>query len=130
MNAVVAHATCSKIWNHPDLLYRTAVQGSFQVFIKPEIIHHSGDDSDARELDEEFDHFEAGFVKPRGKPKNKKVLKASVDWALKSGIREDYTPGHPEAGFKVPLLLNILRKSALKGEKLICFSQRKRLRNI
>ena len=84
-----------------------------------------GDDSDARELDEEFDHLEAGFIKPRGKPKNKKVLKASVEWALKSGIREDYTPGHPEAGFKVPLLLNILRKSALKGEKLICFSQRR-----
>ncbi|CBY41469.1 unnamed protein product, partial [Oikopleura dioica] len=54
MNAVVAHATCSKIWNHPDLLYRTAVQ---------------------------------------------------VEWALKSGIREDYTPGHPEAG-KINLLFS------------------------
>ena len=89
-----------------------------------------GDDSDARELDDEFDHFDAGFIKPKGKPKNKKELKASVEWARKSGIREDYSPGHPEAGFKVPLLLNILRKSALKGEKLICFSQRKGLGNI
>ena len=33
MNAVVAYATCAKIWNHPDLLYHAATRGN-RDFIK------------------------------------------------------------------------------------------------
>ena len=36
---------------------------------------------------------------------------------------ENYVPGDPYAGYKLPILLSILKQAAALGEKLICFSQ-------
>ena len=73
---------------------------------------------DADIFDDEF--YNDG--KPRTKKKAVKTSE-SIEWAKQCGIRENYTPGKLEAGYKVPIFLTILKKSAEKGEKVICFSQ-------
>ena len=104
MNAVVAYATCAKIWNHPDNLYYAATKKG-----------HTNDDFDD-DLDD-FDHLK--------KRKKKQEVKDSEsdDWIRGCGIAENYAPGDPMAGYKVPILLSILKQAAALGEKIICFSQ-------
>ena len=107
MNAVVAYATCAKIWNHPDNLYYAATKK---------------DQND--DFDDDLDDFDSV---PIMKKRNKKIKEVkdseSDDWIRGCGIAENYAPGDPSAGYKVPILLSILKQAAALGEKIICFSQ-------
>ena len=88
MNAVVAYATCAKIWNHPDNLYYAATK------------------KDALDdFDDDLDDFDQFSDKKRKKKKETKDSE-SDDWIRGCGIAENYAPGDPMAGYKVPILLS------------------------
>ena len=69
--------------------------------------------------------FDEEFEGDGSKSRKRKQVKTSesIEWAKTCGIKDQYVPGIPESGYKIPILLAILQKSAEAGEKLICFSQ-------
>ena len=69
--------------------------------------------------------FDEEFEGDGSKSRKRKQVKTSesIEWAKTCGIKDQYVPGIPESGYKIPILLAILQKSAEAGEKSICFSQ-------
>ena len=74
MNAVVAYATCAKIWNHPDNLYNAATKNRSALFDFEE---------DLEDLDPVFPETS----KKKRPPKKKDVKDSeSDDWIRNCGI--------------------------------------------
>lgn len=126
LNPIVMYSVCTKIWNHPDILYRIVMEESLS------------------DVDEDFD-VEATSTSKKKKTKKADMTSSSsftsspstsfaanlrtlpkerlLDYSWAKPIFENYVPNILEKSVKMQLLFEMIDKIISRGDRLLVFSQ-------
>lgn len=128
-NPIVMYSVCTKIWNHPDILYRIVMEGNvldleddFDVeglpsnsSKKKRVIQGAASSSSVSANPLNFSTIPSTAVVP---PKER-----ILDYSWAQDILEGYVPGLVENSVKMVLLFDLIDKIVEGEEKLLVFSQ-------